>query len=72
VDIDEKKAELFRKGLSAQLSESLFLFRDLTFNALVSASIDQEGDSRACLDAMEKKRKRAMFGPSFRSAGVLH
>jgi hypothetical protein len=43
VDTDEKKVELFRKELSAQLQERLVLFHDLAFSALVSAAIDQEG-----------------------------
>jgi hypothetical protein len=64
VDNDEKKAKLFRKGLNAQHQECLVLFRDLTFNALVSDAIEQEAASHACLDVEEKKRKRAMSGPS--------
>jgi L-ribulose-5-phosphate 3-epimerase UlaE len=59
VDIDEKKTEIFMKGLSAQLQERLVLFHNLTFNALVSASIDQEDASQAYLD-MEEEEKRAM------------
>jgi hypothetical protein len=53
MDTDEKNAELFKKGCSAQLQERLVLFCDLTFNALVSD----------CLDVEEKKRKRVMSGP---------
>jgi hypothetical protein len=60
VDTYEKKADIFRKELNAQLQERLVLFRDLTFDALVSAAIDQEGASCANLDVEEKKRKRAM------------
>jgi hypothetical protein len=48
VDNDEKEADQFRKRLSALLQESLVLFRHLTFNALVSAAINQEGASCAC------------------------
>jgi hypothetical protein len=69
VDTDEKKAELVRNGLTAQLGECLVLFRDLTFNVLVSATIDQEGASHACMDVEERKRKRAMSGPSGGSSG---
>jgi hypothetical protein len=65
-DTHEKKAELFRKGPSAQLQEHLVLFRDTTFNTLVSDAIDQEGASHANLDAEEKKR--VMSGPSRGSA----
>jgi hypothetical protein len=60
VDTYDKKADIFRKELNAQLQERLVLFRDLTFDALVSAAIDQEGASCANLDVEEKKRKRAM------------
>jgi hypothetical protein len=68
VDTDEKKAELFRKGLSLS-SDCLVLFRDLSFNTLVSAVIDQEGTYRALLDQEEKKRKGVMSGPSEDSTG---
>jgi hypothetical protein len=63
VDTNEKKTELFRKGLSLQLQNHLVLFCDLLFNALVSVVIDQEGTYRAFLDKEEKKMKRAMSGP---------
>jgi hypothetical protein len=63
VDTDEKKAELLRKGLSLPLRNHLVLFRDLSFKALVSAAIDQDGTYRAFLDKQEKKMKRAMSGP---------
>jgi hypothetical protein len=33
IDTDEKKAELFRKGLSLPLQNRLVLFRDLSFDA---------------------------------------
>jgi hypothetical protein len=69
VNIDDKKAKLFRKGLSAQLQECLVLFCDLTFNAMVSATIDQEGASHTCLDMEEKKRKMVMSGPFAGSSG---
>jgi hypothetical protein len=69
VDTDEKNAELFRKEPSAQLREHLVLFRDLTFNALVSAAIDKEGASCACMDLEEKKRKTVMPGPSGGNSG---
>jgi hypothetical protein len=54
VDMDEQKAELFQKGLSAQLQDHLVLFRD------------QDGTIRACLELEEKKRKRAMSRPFVR------
>jgi hypothetical protein len=43
VDTDEKKTELFRKGLRLPLQDCLVLFCDVSFNALVSDAIDQEG-----------------------------
>jgi hypothetical protein len=59
VDTDEKKAKRFKEGLSLSLRDQLVLFHDLSFNALVSAAIDQEGTYQAYLDVEEKKRKRA-------------
>jgi hypothetical protein len=40
VDTDEKKANLFRKGLSLPLQDRLVQFRDMSFNTLVSATIE--------------------------------
>jgi hypothetical protein len=57
VDIDDKKVELFRKGLSHPLHDRLVLFRDVSFNTLASAIIDQEGTYRALLNEEEKKRR---------------
>jgi hypothetical protein len=64
VDIDAKKAELFRKGLTIQLQDRLILSQNLSYNELASAAIDQEGTMKACKAAEEKKRKRAVSGPS--------
>jgi hypothetical protein len=63
VDTDAKKAELFRKGLTIQLQDRLILSQNLPYNELASATIDQEGNMKACEVAEEKKRKRAMSGP---------
>jgi hypothetical protein len=71
VDTDEKKAELFRRGLSLPLQDHLVRFHDLSFNALVSATIEQEGTYRALLAEEEEKRKRVMSGP-LEVLGVLH
>jgi hypothetical protein len=49
VDTDERKAELFRNGLSLQLQDRLVLHRELSFNALVSVMIEQEGLYQAIL-----------------------
>jgi hypothetical protein len=64
VDIDEKKAELFRNGLSLQLQDRLVLHHDLSFDALVSVVIEQEGLYQAVLAEEEKMRKGALSGPS--------
>jgi hypothetical protein len=60
VDTDEKKAELFRNGMSLQLQDRLVLRRYLSFNALVSTMIEQEGLYHAVLVEEEKMRKRAL------------
>jgi hypothetical protein len=64
VDADEKKAELFRSGLSLQLQDRLVLHHDLSFNALLSVVIEQEGLYQAVLVEEEKMRKRALSGSS--------
>jgi hypothetical protein len=63
VDTDEKKAELFRNGLSLQLQGHLVLHCDLSFDVLVTAVIEQEGLYQAVLAEEEKMRKRALSGP---------
>jgi hypothetical protein len=64
VDTNAKKAELFRKGLTIQLQDCLILSQNLSYNELASAAIDQEGNMKACEAAEEKKRKRAVSGPT--------
>jgi hypothetical protein len=64
VDTDAKNAELFRKGLTIQLQNRLILSQNLSYNELASAAIDQEGTMKACEAVKEKKRKRAVSGPS--------
>jgi hypothetical protein len=64
VDTDDKKAELFRKGLSLPLHDCLVQFCDMSFNTLVSVAIEQEGTYRALLAEEEKKRKRVLSGTS--------
>jgi hypothetical protein len=71
VDTDDKKAELFRRGLSLPLQDRLVQFCDTLFNALGSATIEQEGTYKALLAEDEEKRKRVMLGPSEDSTGVL-
>jgi hypothetical protein len=57
IDTNEKKVELFYKGLTMQLQDRLIHFPNLTYNELASATIDQEGTMKACEVAKEKKRK---------------
>jgi hypothetical protein len=57
VDANEKKAELFRNGLSLQLQDCLVLHYELSFDALVSDVNDQEGLYQAVLAEEEKMRK---------------
>jgi hypothetical protein len=64
VDTDAKKVELFHKGFTIQLQDRLILSQNLSYNELASAAIDQEGTMKACEAAKEKKRKRAVSGPS--------
>jgi hypothetical protein len=64
MDTDAKKVELFCKGLTIQLQDHLILSKNLSYNELASATIDQDGTMKACEVAKEKKRKRAVSGPS--------
>jgi hypothetical protein len=64
VNTDDKKVELFHKGLTIQPQDHLILSQNLSYNELASAAIDQEGTMKACEAAEEKKRKRTMPGPS--------
>jgi hypothetical protein len=49
LDTDEKKAELFKRGLSLPLQDRLVQFHDMSLNALVSAAIDRGGIGGALL-----------------------
>jgi hypothetical protein len=60
VDTDEKKANLYREGLTVHLQEHLSLSPNLSYNELTSAAIDQERLMKAVAKADEKKRKRIM------------
>jgi hypothetical protein len=64
VDTDANKVKLFHKGLIIQLQDRLILSQNLSYNDLASAAIDQEGTMKTCEAAKEKKRKRAVLGPS--------
>jgi hypothetical protein len=50
------------------LQDHVIWFQDMSFNALVSAMIDQDGTYRDALAEEEEKRKRVMSGPSEDSA----
>jgi hypothetical protein len=72
VDTDEKKAELFRRGLSLPFQDRLVRLHGMSINALVSAAIEQEGTYIALLVQEEKMRKRASLRPLEDSTGMLH
>jgi hypothetical protein len=62
IDMDEKKANMYRAGLLIHLQECLVQFTCLSYNELASAAIDQERMMKAATEADEKKRKRMMPG----------
>jgi CRISPR/Cas system Type II protein with McrA/HNH and RuvC-like nuclease domain len=64
VDTDEKKEELFRRGLSLLLQDRLVQFCDLSFNTLMCAAIAQDGTYRALLADEEEKRKWDLSEPA--------
>jgi hypothetical protein len=64
IDTDEKKVELFCKGLTIQLQDRLILSPTLSYNEQDSTTIDQEGTMRACEAVEERKRKRTVPGSS--------
>jgi hypothetical protein len=55
VDTDDQKAHLFRRELSLPLQDCLVQFHDMSFNALVSVAIDQDGTYRVLLVEEEEK-----------------
>jgi hypothetical protein len=66
-DIDEKKRDRFRRGLSTKLRDRLNIVRANSYNELVNMAISQED----CITARqtEKKRKTPMAGPSAQPQG---
>jgi hypothetical protein len=62
VDTDEKKANLYRAGLTIHLQERLVHLSSLSYNELASAAIDQERMMKAIAMDDEKKRKKLMPG----------
>jgi hypothetical protein len=61
-DTDEKKRDMFRRGLSAKLRDRLNTVRANSYNELVNMAISQED----CITTRqaEKKMKTPMEGPS--------
>jgi hypothetical protein len=62
VDTDEKKANLYRAGLTIHLQEDLVHLSNLLYNELANAVTDQERMMKAVAVADEKKRKKMMPG----------
>jgi hypothetical protein len=53
IDMDEKKASLYRVGLTIHLQERLVHLSSLSYNELASAAIDQERMMKAVAEADE-------------------
>jgi 4-diphosphocytidyl-2C-methyl-D-erythritol kinase len=62
INTDEKKANLYRAGLTIHLQERLMHLSSLSYNELASVAIDQERMMKTVAEADEKKRKRMMPG----------
>jgi hypothetical protein len=62
VDTDDKKANMYRAELTIHLQECLVYISSLSYNELVSATIDQERMMKTVVEADVKKRKRMMPG----------
>jgi hypothetical protein len=57
IDMDGKKASLYRAGLTIHQQERLVYLSSLSYNELASAAIDQERMMKAVAEANEKKRE---------------
>jgi hypothetical protein len=64
VDMDEKKANFYREGLTIHLQDRMVQFSNLSYNDLASVAIDQERLMKDVIEADEKKRKMMMPGSS--------
>jgi hypothetical protein len=62
VDTEEKKANLYRAGLTMHLRERLVHLSNFSYIKLASAAIDQERMMKVVAEADEKKRKKLMHG----------
>jgi hypothetical protein len=60
--MNEKKANLYRAGLTIHLHECLVHLSSLSYNDSASAAINQERMMKAVAEADEKKQKRMMPG----------
>jgi hypothetical protein len=58
--MDEKKANFYGQGFTVHLQKCLGLTPNLSYNELVSATIDQDRLIKAIAEADEKKWKRMM------------
>jgi hypothetical protein len=67
INTDEKKANLYRVGLTIHLQERLVHHSSLSYNELARAAIYQERVMKTVAEADEKKRKRLM--PGFAGGG---
>jgi hypothetical protein len=70
VDTDEKKANLYRAGLTIHLQERLVHLSSLSYNELASVAIDQEMMMKAVAEADEKKRMMPGSAGSGSSSGA--
>jgi hypothetical protein len=64
INTDEKKANMYREGLTIYLQELLSQFTSLSYNKLASVATDKERLTKVVAEANEKKRKRMMHGSS--------
>jgi hypothetical protein len=62
VDTAEKKANLYRAGLTIHLRDCLVQFASLSYNELASTAIDEERMMKAVAKVDVKKRKKMMPG----------
>jgi hypothetical protein len=60
INTNEKKAKLYRAGLTIHLQEHLVHLSSLSYNELASAAIDQERMMKAVAETDEEKRKKMM------------
>jgi hypothetical protein len=62
IDMDKKKANMYRARLTIHLQERLVHLSNLSYNKLASEATDQERMMKAVAEADEKKRKKMMPG----------